>query len=330
MGINEDAFTWQYLPLYSYLARAYSRFKLTGRCLDFPMTLQVQTQSRCNGRCLICPYSIVSKQLEQGTMSCDLYSKIIDEVTSASFPVHMIYELHNEPLIDKRIFDWIGHFKSKNPGNLTRIATNGELLDQFSIEEIRASNLDYIVISLNAGSKETFEAINLNLNYDRIMDNINSLLENDVCRQKVGLSFVVTELNKQEVYPAVQYWRQKGIATRIVKLANRAGSLTNYDSLKTKNDYNNPGIISRLRNSLMSPVRNVLGCSLPFYQMNVLFNGDVILCCHDWERATVLGNVAKSSISEIWNSEKLNKVRRQILDKNYKEIKACSNCSSAI
>ncbi len=77
----------------------------------------------------------------------------------------------------------------------------------------------------------------------------------------------------------------------------------------------------------MSNTRGAIGCELPFYQMNVLFNGDAIVCCHDWKRATVVGNVKTSSLKSIWNSERMNGIRRLIIRKKYKQISSCREFS---
>ena len=77
----------------------------------------------------------------------------------------------------------------------------------------------------------------------------------------------------------------------------------------------------------MSGIGRVTGCRLPFYQMNVLFNGDAIICCNDWSRASVVGNAGTSSLGEIWNSAKVNEIRRLALRKRYEEIDSCKECS---
>ena len=322
-----DPFAYWGLPLYLYLIGAYSKFLTTGKCPDFPLMLQIQTQSLCNGRCSICPYPIVSKKLDQGTMEWDLFVKIANE--SASEPLLSRVECHlqNEPLLDKRIFQFVEYFKSLNTNKRCVMVTNGELLDKFSLTDIVQSNLDKLMVSLNAYSKEMYQSLNDGLNYDRVMKNIGSLLSNSATKQKMALSFVVTEQNNHEVYQAVQYWNKRGVETRVIGLVNRAGTLDNYERLKPKTGYQGSRPLFRLWRRLMFHLRGIMGCPYPFYHMNVLFNGDVIICCHDWDRATVIGNARTSSLREIWNSEKMNEIRRLILRKRYEQIISCKECS---
>jgi radical SAM protein with 4Fe4S-binding SPASM domain len=259
-----------------------------------------------------------------------LYQKIIDEVSRAPQFVQMIYELHNEPLLDKRLFGWIGDFRSRGRAKEAMIVTNGELLDQFEMKDIKTSKLDAITISLNAASKETFEKINCGLNYERVMRNVEKLLKDKSPDLKVMMSFAVGDLNKTEVYEAARYWKSRGINSRIVEMTNRAGMLDNFLSLRPKQPLKEPGFPAGFRSALLSSLKNKMGCSLPFYQMNILFNGDAVICCNDWNRMTVVGNVTRNSISEIWNSDQLNMLRRHILDKDYKAIESCKGCSAAV
>ncbi len=46
--------------------------------------------------------------------------------------------------------------------------------------------------------------------------------------------------------------------------------------------------------------------------IHILFNGDVVLCCMDWRREVILGNLHQQTIREIWNGEAYNNVRQII------------------
>jgi radical SAM protein with 4Fe4S-binding SPASM domain len=323
-------FSYGNIHKYLYLVGAYLKFLISGRALDFPLMLQVQTQSFCNGQCSVCPYTVVSKKLPQGRMEWDLFSKIADECASEPMLALFACMLQNEPLLDSRVFDCVKHFKSISKGKKTWIVTNGELIDRYSIEEMVQSNLDSLVISLNTNSKDIYMSMNNGLDYDRVMKNISTVLSNETIRRKVMLSFLVTERNFQDVPQSLHYWHKKGVGTRVIGLSNRAGSLNEYEKLRLKTGYYGSNFPSKLKGRLMTRVMRVMGCHLPFYQMTVLFNGDVIICCHDWNRAIVVGNVKDSSLKEIWNSERMNDIRRAMLGKKYREIDSCKDCSITV
>ena len=321
-------FNFGHLPMYFYLVRAYSKFLIIGKCLDFPLKLQIQTQSFCNGRCSMCPYPTLSKKLDQGQMQWELYKKIVDELAAEPLLSGVVYELHNEPLLDKRLFSWIKYFKSISKNKKCILITNGQLLDKFSLTDIKESDIDIIMVSLNAYSKETYQLVNEGLDYDKVMKNINYLLSDNYMKERLALSFAVTDKNMHEVSQVVQHWHQMGVRTRVMGITNRAGTLKNYEEIRSKEIYRIiPPLSGRWRRLMSHIEKNITGCHLPFCHMNILFNGDVIICCHDWARTTVVGNVRTSSLKEIWNSKKMNRIRRLILKKRYEQIDSCRGCS---
>jgi len=52
------------------------------------------------------------------------------------------------------------------------------------------------------------------------------------------------------------------------------------------------------------------GCNALRGQCGILWNGDLVLCCGDFDGQTVLGNMSTSSISDILNSDYAVKIRK--------------------
>jgi radical SAM protein with 4Fe4S-binding SPASM domain len=309
-----------------YLAAGYSNFSATGKVLSFPRRIQIQTSTTCNGRCVFCPYPKLSGTMAQGMMPESLFYKIVDELKTARYFSEVVFELHNEPLMDKRTFQFISYVKNHATNKVCTLVTNGQLIDNYTLSEIRSSQVDKFIISLNAFSPETYEKIS-GLDYRRIEKNIASILNAADLRKKLVLSFVVTEQTQDEIRQALPYWKKKGISTRVEKISNRAGALENFESLRIENNRMNYPLAASLRINTIARLRHLTGCYTPLLDMNVLFNGDVILCCNDWQRKMVIGNANLSSLKEIWNSPSINRIRELMIKKKYSDIPLCRNCS---
>ena len=68
-------------------------------------------------------------------------------------------------------------------------------------------------------------------------------------------------------------------------------------------------------------------CYEPTRHIMIDWNGDVLICCNDWIRKEVYGNLNESSFYEIWNnSEKLNDHRKLLLEGKRCDIITCQNC----
>jgi radical SAM protein with 4Fe4S-binding SPASM domain len=260
-------------------------------------------------------------------MEWELFRKIADDFTSHLFPITILFELHNEPLLDDRTFQFIKYIKKKNPRKKTVVVTNGTLIDRFSLSEIIESRIDSINVSLNAHSNETYEKLTSSKNYSKVKENILQLASDARLKQRLIVTFVENNLNKDELNEAEQYWSDKGIRTQVKHLENRAGILNNYEALKPSDGKSVDTFFKHNWHQIKKKGKAVIGCHHPFYKLNILFNGDVILCCHDWERTTVLGNMNSTSIQEVWNSREFNDIRKRILVNRMDKPSCCQKCS---
>jgi radical SAM protein with 4Fe4S-binding SPASM domain len=89
-------------------------------------------------------------------------------------------------------------------------------------------------------------------------------------------------------------------------LTNRAGT-------------NNAGVQSKV--DLKKP------CFYPAYTSVIEWNGDIFLCCHDWQRRIAMGNVMQTDFFEIWNGSAYRKYRKSLLSGERKN-KPCSDCNA--
>jgi radical SAM protein with 4Fe4S-binding SPASM domain len=265
--------------------------------------------------------------LNNGTMEWELFQRIASGLAMEYQASTLVFALHNEPLLDKRLFNWVTYTKAKSPKTHCIVVTNGELLDRFSLAEILHSGLDQLIVSLNAHTRETYERINTSLDYERVVRNIHYLLSDQETKPKLELRFALITENAHEVKQALDYWKTQGVRTKVRGITNRGGSFDNFETIKPKNANDAGNVLHATWKCLTSIARSFAGCELPFYQMNVLFNGEVVICCHDWNRTTVVGNVKTSSLREIWNSVRIYEIRRLTMRKRYEEINSCKNCS---
>ena len=67
-------------------------------------------------------------------------------------------------------------------------------------------------------------------------------------------------------------------------------------------------------------------CGKTSTHITVHWNGDVVICCRDFEGFTIVGNVNETPIEEIWKSPAYEHYRKQHETKNFKGNKLCKNC----
>ena len=115
-----------------------------------------------------------------------------------------------------------------------------------------------------------------------------------------------TGLNKNQYVIRHRYYSEENDFG--ITLSNRAGMMNNADFS-----------ISSLKEPLNSP------CYYPSYTFFLDYQGDVLMCPHDWGKKLILGNLNEKSFSEIWYSKKAVMIRKKLNSGNRK-IKPCDVC----
>jgi radical SAM protein with 4Fe4S-binding SPASM domain len=96
------------------------------------------------------------------------------------------------------------------------------------------------------------------------------------------------------------------------------------DGLDHYEDYgfnNRAGAMFSIEKPLLRP------CYIPSYKTMIDWNGNMLLCSHDWSKQTIFGNINETDISKIWNSDNFISMRKELIAGNRHLFKACSKCN---
>ncbi|HXD33702.1 MAG TPA: radical SAM protein [Pyrinomonadaceae bacterium] len=277
----------------------------------FPSHVQVQTIGGCNASCVMCAMSSTEiRQAQKGKMSLELFTKIITECSSFEECQDIALYLQNEPLLDPELAGKVRLTKELSDGRLTtRIVTNGNLLTPKRIDELLDAGIDVISVSLNALTAETYAKVMPGLEFARTLSNFECLLDKASSRILITLTFMVTATNEHEIEEAIAYWSERGVLCGAYGIGTMSGTVPNFPSVRAKSS------------------RHLEGkeCYLPLETTAIINNGDLLLCCTDWARRSVSGNVSTQSIYDIWHSEELSALRRQAIFNKF-EHPICKKC----
>ena len=288
--------------------------RLTRRPIpDFPRTLQIQTFTGCNADCIFCPYGETYSTQPKGKMPIELFRRIVDE--AAAHGVRRISPyLMNEPLMDRDLFDKVRYINEKIPDCKVVITTNGHFLTPPVADAILAmgGGIHKLYVSFQGIDKESYEkTMRGNMDFDRTMANVNHFIEiqrsRGLTRPRLWITMVDTAVI--DARKAVDYWRSRGVASKYTTLENRGGNIKDAESFS--------------RTHAMSYYTT---CTRLFKQAYIMFNGDLVLCCVDYSREQVLGNIVGSSIADIWNGPVATEIRRRYLGHEFARLPLCGSC----
>lgn len=200
---------------------------LSKRAFVGPYFAVIASKYRCNYRCIFCEWfsPMVKNPRNEITSSCHMdlsnYKRLVRELSELGTRIILIGNIE-EPFLDPYIIEKIKFAKQYNMRCFT--ISNGSLLNRENVEKIVDSKLDYLNVSINAGTSETYPRIHTTETketFDRIISMV-SLIE-DLKEERrtqfprTRLSMVVCNRNYQDIEKFVELCKETGAKNAIIK-----------------------------------------------------------------------------------------------------------------
>jgi radical SAM protein with 4Fe4S-binding SPASM domain len=273
-----------------------------------PVRLWIEPTSVCNLRCVMCPNKDLPPA-QKGFMDLDLFKKIVDEAKGFVSDVHLLHR--GESLLHPDFFEMVRY--AHEAGIVTRFHTNGTLLDEDKARRLIEAGLDQFAFSFDGMDKETYESIRVNADFERTVGNIVRFLE---IKKELGAGKPVTFIELIQFPDAAKKFDR---AARRAFLARFKG--LPLDRLHIKELHNwageaGPAPISKA----YSP------CTFLWHALIIFWDGSVLPCTQDFFGSYTLGNVRDSTLREIWNNDKMVRLREKILARDVADLETCSRC----
>lgn len=91
---------------------------------------------------------------------------------------------------------------------------------------------------------------------------------------------------------------------------------------------NRGGLMENAEHSVPSLKKSLnTACFYPSYTLFIDYNGDVLMCSHDWGKKNILGNLNKEKIMDVWLSNNA-MMSRKNLSKGNREFSPCNVCDA--
>jgi len=266
--------------------------------------ITIETTNLCPAHCTICPREQYSHKLE--IMDFDLFKKIIDDAARYDITSYDTCGF-GEPFTDRLFFKRCQYVREKLPKAEIYASSNCYLMTPDIYDDV-IKYVDILKMSIYGLTKETYEkAHGGSLKFEKTMSNTLGFLEKIKGLEKkpytIGL-LTVTDINKQEIEDWIKFWEPK-LDEVYVWLPHNYGGAKNYRKINHTKQ---------------------VTCGRPFYgPLYVHVNGQVSMCCFDFNRKLIIGDMRTQTIYEIFYSEPYLKLKKAHETKNFKGY-LCYNC----
>lgn len=300
---------WKRIHYYRRLWQVYRAYKGKKTRLSYlPVRLWVEATSICNLRCVMCPNKDLKKE-DKGFMDFGLFRKIIDEASQFVFDVNLIHR--GEGLLHPDFPRLVEYARAA--GVTTKFHTNATLLDEKKAHELVVAGLDQISFSFDGYDKATYESIRVNSDFDHTLSNITGLLQVKKKLKSRKPRAILELINFPEIYKGTAKKKRQEFLARFRGLP--------LDRVEVKEIHNWAGEVDvPTKGKKYSP------CTFLWQALVIFWDGSVFPCTQDFFGYYSLGNVKDDSLTEIWNNDRLVRLRQKILDREIDDLKTCSAC----
>ncbi len=313
-----------------------------------PRRVELHLTNKCNSNCIVCWHrSPYLKQMDveymKQELSYEIVIKLIDELNKMGTELLYISG-GGEPLLHPEFWDILGYIKGQ--GIRCTLNTNFSLITEDDVEKLLTLEVDELLISLWAGSaesyirthptlpKDTFTKIEKRLkhltNLKRIKGQITPIL---------NIYNIICNLNYREIDGMVGFAKSCGADHCIFATADIVKGVTDIFSLSQdqeeyvveklrywiKKDFDrnldnrNFVEISSYLNQLYAekPPRSnnkESACYVGWTFSLIEASGNVSFCCKSTREP--VGNIKEDDFGKIWNSERQRKFRKSALSGN--------------
>jgi radical SAM protein with 4Fe4S-binding SPASM domain len=322
-----------------------------------PRELQVEVTGACNLRCRMCLVRYREPLDRVGnSMSLATFRRLVDELEGVE---RITLQGLGEPLLAPDLVAMVEHASSR--GIAVGFNTNGTLLTALKADRLIAAGLDWLHVSVDGATRDTYESIRDGARFERVERNVRGLVaamrRAGAERPELSLVFVAMRSNVAELPAMVRLSADWGVPRLWVQSLSHdfddtdaappyreIREFTHREALwgdgptphgtlfaDARTLADELGVDLRLPDAQQCPqpprAPETPGCDWPWRSTYVTHDGRVQPCCMVMgsERA-VLGNVHDQSFRALWHARAYQEFRARLLTGD-DPPEVCRGCS---
>jgi MoaA/NifB/PqqE/SkfB family radical SAM enzyme len=304
----------------------------------YPSYIEVEVTTRCNLKCIMCEHTYWSEPPKD--MTLEEFKGIIDQ-----FPNLKWIGLTGigESFMNKDFLKMLEYVKSKDI--IVELYDTFYFIDEETAAKLLEYGVDRILISLDAATKETYEKIRVNSDFDRVTSNLVNLFkmkkEKGAYFPKMAFHYIVNRHNLAEIPLYLDYIKSIVQDDRVfIQFTRMLHTFKEVEDLyteipdelvaTTRAKAQAMNITVEFNKDTLLKKPDIKECT-EFIMPFIFVTGHVIPCCagneacqREFQHETALGNIFESRFREIWKGPRYKAFRKLI--REGKIPRACNNC----
>lgn len=290
--------------------------------LKGPMTVHIETTNVCNFKCVFCPESFPTYKEQAGgyfTMGIEDFRRVCGQVKDFGTVKSLNFHIMGEPLANKRLFECVSLAKQIKAAERLAVTTNGSLLKPAIFQDVIDSGLDYLRVSIYGATERLHkQRSKSSVSIEQIRNQVLGLKEfRDGTGSKTPSIYVKTISQTEQ--------ENEDFKTLFSGCADEV-------CVEPVMNWNDPteGNLSGLDTETMLAKRGCGRkevCPFPFYTLAVHADLRVSVCCVDWNKKAVVGDLKSETLQEVWSGKRLREFQQVHIRRKRCELEACKSCT---
>lgn len=239
--------------------------------------------------------------------------------------MHLTFYFQGEPFIHKSFLDMVAIANKKKV--FTSTSTNAHFLDANTCDRVVESGLDRMIISIDGTDQETYTSYRKGGRLDKVLAGTEAMV---AAKKSAGegpelvFQFLVVRPNEHQIADVQALGKKMGVDRVALKTAQVYDFADGNDLIPTIDQYARYKEGTDGKWKIKNPLDNQ--CWKMWHSCVVTWDGKVVPCCFDKDAKYVMGDLNKSSMSDIWTGEQYDAFRKGIM-LSRSTIDICKNCS---
>lgn len=285
-----------------------------------PGVVIIDATNSCNLRCPVCPVTFAMTR-PRGLMPLERFRAIVDDLGRHGAKPAIFFNFSGEPTVNKALPDMVAYASAR--GHDTFVSTNATKIDAALSERLIEAGLGRINLCMDGFTKEAQEAYRVRSDFDEVKRNIEGFLATrarlGAKRPRTVLQSLLTSYSEGQMEEMTAWARRIGFD----KVRFKSFSLGSYTDEATRARYSHL-LPTRWAYRRHKQDRERGTCSAPIHQTVVFWNGQLGLCCIDYDQMVQLPNVDEQGFVAAFRSDEAARARRKGFAKGFDICKSCS------
>ncbi|CAB1082051.1 hypothetical protein D1AOALGA4SA_9689 [Olavius algarvensis Delta 1 endosymbiont] len=197
---------------------------------------------------------------------------------------------------------------------------NGNMVRQGDHEKIIDAGLDSLKFSIDAHDPNIYRKIRKGGNFETVLDNLkifDDMRKHKKSNMRLYALYMINAINEKYFNDFREIIGKYVDDIEVSLVMNQGEQVEAYQELSL--------VSTRIRNLIEKHKKQII-CPNPWKRITISWDGYLTACCIDFELNMVYGKYEPGNLKRLWNSQKINDIRKKVKSLDLDDLVLCRNC----